>query len=76
MMFVRMGYLNKVLVRALFFSTMAVGQDVVTVSIGTCLSGVGSTTYEGGSGASALPAGPGGTPCVHRAISWLWNYLT
>ena len=67
-MFARMGNLNMiVVVRALLFSTMAVGQDVVTVSIGTCLPGVGSTTFisESGSGASALPADPGSTPCVH-----------
>ena len=53
--------------RALLFSTIAVGQDVVTVSIGTCLSGAGPTSFisEGGSGASALPVGSGSTPCVH-----------
>ena len=67
MVSVRMGNLNMILLRALLFSTMAVGQDVVTVSIGTCLSGVGSTTFisEGGSSASALPAGSGSAPCVH-----------
>ena len=47
---------------ALLISTMAVGQDVVTVSIGTCLPGLGSLP-----GPSGIPVGGGmmpNKPCV------------
>ena len=53
-----MGYLNlKSVLCALLLSTMAVGQDVVTVSIGTCLSGLGVLP-----GPSGVPVGTGIMP--------------
>ena len=62
-----MGHLklNSVLC-ALLLSTIAVGQDVVTVSIGTCLSGLGVLP-----GPSGVPVGTGIMPnktCVIRTI--------
>ena len=58
-----MGHLNlNFVLCALLLSTMAVGQDVVTVSIGTCLSGLGALP-----GPSGVPVGGGimpNKPCV------------
>ncbi len=56
-------------------STLAVGQYVVTVSMGTCLPGLGSMSFisTGGPGPSALPASAGVMPnksCVVHFIYW------
>ena len=61
-----------VVVSGLLLTTMAVGQYVVTVSLGTCLPGLGAMSLisTGGPGPSALPAGPGvmsNRPCVPSA---------
>ena len=63
----------KFVVCSLLLSTMAVGQYVVTVPLGTCLPSLGSISFvsTGGPSPSALPAGAVVTPsqpCVTRII--------
>lgn len=76
-----MGNLNlNLIVCGLLLSTLAVGQDVVTVTLGTCLPNLGfmSLTGTAGPGPSALPAGPGGMsnrPWVTCYIRWQMIHL-
>ena len=59
-----MGITNDVLVCGLLLITIAAGQYVVTVSVGTCLPSLGAMSFisTGAPGPSALPAGPGVMP--------------
>lgn len=76
-----MGHLNLNFVFcSLLLSTMAVGQYVVTVSVGTCLPSLGSMSFinSGGPEPSGLPAGSGvmpNKPCVISPLCWQWVHL-
>lgn len=76
-----MGHLNLNFVFcSLLLSTIAVGQYVVTVSVGTCLPSLGSMSFINtvGPEPSGLPAGSGlmpNKPCVISPLCWQWVHL-